>query len=111
LTVNVAPPIETVPERATPVLAAADTETLPLPVPLAPAVTVNHEAFEFAVHVHEEVDAVTVTLAVPPTAARGAADGAIVTLHGGGADCVTVTVPPATVNEPERSPPLFAETV
>ena len=112
---NVEPPIETVPVRAAPVLAAAATRTLPLPVPFPPSVIVNHEAFEVAVHVHDEADAVTATVAIPPSAGTGALDGAIVTLHtGGGAgatDWVTVTVRPAIVKEPERSLPLFAATV
>jgi hypothetical protein len=111
LTVNVRPPIDAVPVRATPVLAAADTVTLPLPVPLAPAVIVSHDALEVAVHAHDEADAVTATAAVPPSAAMVALDGEIVKLHGAGAACVTVTVRPATVKVPERSLPAFAATV
>jgi hypothetical protein len=82
LTVKVWPPIDTVPLRAAPALAAADTVTLPLPVPLEPAVIVSHEAFDDAVHAHDDVDAVTATVAVPPSAPTEALEGAIVKVHG-----------------------------
>jgi hypothetical protein len=111
LTVNVRPPIDTVPLRAGPVLAAAATVTLPFPVPLAPALIVSHGALDVAVHAHDEADAVTATVPLPPSAAIVALAGAMVKLHAAGAACVTVTGRPATVNVLERSPPVFAATV
>jgi hypothetical protein len=113
LTVNVCPPIVTVPLRAAPLFAAAATVTLPLPVPLAPAGTVSHGAFAVAVHAHEDADAVTATVAVPASAASVALGGAMLNVQGAGgaALCVIVTVRPATVSVVDRSPPLFAATV
>ncbi|HKB13058.1 MAG TPA: hypothetical protein VKD69_20480 [Vicinamibacterales bacterium] len=110
---NVRPAIVAVPERAAPLFAAAATVTLPLPAPLAPAVMFNHDAFAVAVHAHVVADAVTVTVALPPSAPIAALGGAIEKLHGGGgaAACVIVTERPATVSVPERSAALLAATV
>jgi hypothetical protein len=67
--VNVCPAIVTVPLRASAVLAANDSETVPLPVPLAPDAIVTHAALDAAVQAHVDADAVTVTDPLPPDAA------------------------------------------
>jgi hypothetical protein len=68
VTVNVWPPIVSVPVRAAPVFAAALNVTDPLPVPAAPAVIVIHVALLVAVHAHAAC-VVTATFPVPPPAA------------------------------------------
>ena len=69
-TVNVWPPMVSVPLRAFPVFAAMVNDTLPLLVPLAPAVIVSHDALLTAVHAHPD-PAVTATV-VPAPAPAGA---------------------------------------
>ena len=68
-TVNVWPPIVSVPLRALPVFAAAVKATVPLPVPDAPLVTVSHGALAVAVHVQLPADAVTAIVPAPPLSA------------------------------------------
>jgi hypothetical protein len=65
LTVNVLPPIVSVPERAEPELAATEYPTVPLPLPLAPLVTVSQAALLVAVQ-EQPGGATTPTLPVPP---------------------------------------------
>ena len=75
--VNVWAAIVTVPVRAAPVFAAADTATVPLPVPEPPLVIVIHDgASDIAVHV-QAGPAVTITEAGPPPAATAVDVGAI----------------------------------
>jgi hypothetical protein len=76
VTVNVLPPIVSVPLTGDVVVfAAAENPTVPLPDPDAPEVTVSQLALlELAVHAHP-AGAVTPTLPVPPAA---------------GSDCVVV---------------------
>jgi hypothetical protein len=74
--VNVWPVIVTVPVRAAPVFAAADTATVPLPVPDPPLVTVIHVTFGVAVHV-QAGPVVTVVDAGPPLAGTDCNEGAI----------------------------------
>jgi len=69
-TVNVCPPMVSVPVRAAaPVLAAMVNVTVPFPVPDAPPVSVSQPAFAVAVHVHVVADAVTATEPEPPVSA------------------------------------------
>jgi hypothetical protein len=113
-TVNVCPAMVTVPLRATGSgFASAATVTVPLPVPLDPPGIVSHATLVDALQLHEAADAVTVTVAFPASGPRLAFDGAIVNVHGGGgvADCVIVSVRPATVSVPDRSAPPLAATV
>jgi hypothetical protein len=65
-TVNVCPPIVSVPLRAVPVFAATVNATVPLPVPEEPPVIVNHGTLATAVHPQEPADAVTVPEPDPP---------------------------------------------
>jgi hypothetical protein len=67
LTVNVLPPIVSVPLRAVDAFAAALNATDPLPLPDAPDVTVNQVSLLVAVQA-QPVAAVTATVPVPPVA-------------------------------------------
>ena len=59
-------------------------------MPVVPEVIVSHAALEVALHVQEEPLVVTVTLPLPPVAAKLAVAGvSAVTAHSA-ADCVTV---------------------
>jgi hypothetical protein len=69
VTLNVAPAIVRVPERAMPVLAATLNDTGPGPVPVSPPVTDIHAALLAAVQA-QPAPAVTVLLPVPPAAAK-----------------------------------------
>jgi hypothetical protein len=68
-TVNVWPPMVSVPVRAAPVFAAMVNVTVPFPVPDAPPVTVSQAALAVAVQVHVLADAVTATEPAPPVSA------------------------------------------
>ena len=72
VTVNVLPPMVSVPVRLAPVLAAAEKVTTPLVVPLAPDVTVSHDG-ALLTAVHEQAPPVTVT----PTDDAPPATGAV----------------------------------
>jgi hypothetical protein len=89
--------------------------TVPLPVPLDAPGIVSHGALDVATHAHVGVEAVTVTVPVPPSAVTFAVVGEMVNVHDGGGggvpDCVTVTVRPASVTVADRSAPLLAATV
>jgi len=110
VTVNVWPPIVSVPVRSGPAFAPALNSTLPLPVPLAPAVIVSHGSFLVAVHV-QPAGAVTAIGGVdgPPAAGTVRLVGLIVTAQP--PDCVTVNVWPPIVNVPVRSGPALAATL
>jgi hypothetical protein len=70
VTVNVCPPIVSVPDREVIVLlAAALNPTVPPPVPLAPDVTDSHPALLAAVHGHA-VPVASVTVPLPPDVER-----------------------------------------
>ena len=56
-----------VPERASPVLAVTEYETVPLPVPLAPPVTVSHDG-SLLVALQEQVVMFVVTVSLPAAA-------------------------------------------
>jgi len=104
-----------VPLRAAPLFAAAVTVTLPLPVPLAGPVIVSHGAFDVALHEHVApvaLVAVIAVVALPPSGGALPLAGEIANVHGGGgAVCVIVSVRPATVMFPDRSPPPLAATL
>ena len=114
---NVCPAIVIVPVRAAPVFAGTLKPTDPLPVPLAPLVTAIQSALLAAVHVQLLLDAVTVTVAVPPADVKACDARSSVNVHGGGgggaggAACETVNVLPAAVIVPVRAAPVFAATV
>jgi hypothetical protein len=111
-TVNVCPPIVSVPVLAAPVFAAAANATVPLPVPDAPPVSVSHGALAVAVHAQVPADAVTATEPEPPVSATLCPVGEIVNVQGaGGAACVTVNVFPAAVIVALRALPMLAATV
>jgi hypothetical protein len=100
-TVNVLPPIDTVPVReVVAVFAATVYEKVPLPVPVAPAVIVIQASLLVADQPHP-ADALTVTMLEPP-------DAAVVVDVGESADtqgtpaCVTVNVWPPIVIVPVR---------
>ena len=82
VTVNVCPPMVSVPVRLfTLVFAATLYVTVPLPVVDAPAVIVSHDALLVAVHVKSDALAVTATvLPVAPAAAAVSVVGPSVTL-------------------------------
>jgi len=66
-----------------------------------------------AVHAHVELDAVTLTVPLPPVASKAWLVGEIEKVHGGGGGggapgCVTVTPMPAIVSPPLRSPAVLA---
>jgi hypothetical protein len=67
VTVNVCPPIVSVPVRDDPLLAAIVKLTVPLPLPVGPAVIVSQLTPGAAVHA-QPLPAVTVTDPVPPLA-------------------------------------------
>jgi len=78
VTLNVLPPIVSVPVRDSELaFAAALNETEPLPDPDGPAVTVNHVSLLTADHAHP-VGAVTVIVPVPPPATTDCDVGEIV---------------------------------
>jgi hypothetical protein len=77
VTVNVWPPIVSVPVRCAPVLAAAAYVTVPPPVPPAPPVTVSHDALLAAVHAHAAAVVTAIAVPAPPVDARVALDGAM----------------------------------
>ena len=74
--VNVWSAIVTVPVRAAPVFAAADTATVPLPVPEPPLVIVIHGSFGVAIHTQAGPVVITVE-AGPPPAGTDCDDGAM----------------------------------
>ena len=107
-TVNVRPAIVSDPERDGPVVDAAVNRTVPFPVPLSPEEIVSHGALLVAVHAQPGA-AVTATLPLPPPEATDWVSGAIAYVQP--CDCVTVTVCPAIVSEPERDGPGVAATL
>jgi hypothetical protein len=68
-TVNVWPPIVSVPLRTAPVLAAAVNATAPFPVPDAPLPIVSQGTFATAAQAQVPADAVTATEPEPPVSA------------------------------------------
>ncbi len=101
VTVNVCPPIVSVPVRALVVeFAAIVKEAVPFPEPLAPAVTVIHPTLLTAVHA-QPVTAVIVADPVAPLAATDCDEGEIVGVQGAPAS-FTVNVLPAIVSVPLR---------
>ena len=76
VTVNVCPPIVSVPVRAAPLFAATVNETVVLPLPDVLLEMLIQSAFDFAVHVQPPFVA-SATLPFPPAAANDALDGAI----------------------------------
>jgi len=84
VTVNVCPPIVSVPVRSLPGLSAASNVTVPFPVPDVPFVTLSHGALAVAVHVHEAADAVTVIEPEPPCFLKSCLFGEIEIVQGGG---------------------------
>jgi hypothetical protein len=98
VTVNVLPPIVSVPVRCVvTVFTATSNVTEPFPLPLAPAVTVIHAALLVAVQAHP-VAAVTVTAApVAPVAATFDEAAESVGAQGAAA-CVTPNVLPPIVS-------------
>ena len=112
VTVTVRPAMVSVPDRGDVAwFCATLSDTLPFPVPLPPLATAIHVTLLVAVHVHVLPD-VTVTVAVPPVSAAEIAVGDTVYEQLAGADCVTVTVCPATVSVPVREAvDVFASTV
>jgi hypothetical protein len=105
-TVNVCPPIVSVPARVVPLgFAAALKLTAPLPLPEAPAVMVSQLWLLLtAVHEHPVGD-VTVVDPVPPAAMTDCDAGVRPTVHGAAA-WFTVNVWPAMVSVPARVVPL-----
>jgi hypothetical protein len=103
LTVNVRPAIVTVPDRPGPLVDAIARFTVPLPEPLAPDETVIHETLLFAVHA-QPPPAVTVTAVFPPDAGSDRVSGAMANEQP--LPCVSVTLWPATVTEPDRPGPV-----
>lgn len=64
-------------ERVAEALAATEYSIVPLaPVPLAPEVIVSQDALETAVHEHDGLLVVTVTLPLPPDGSKFAEAGA-----------------------------------
>jgi hypothetical protein len=106
--VNVRPPIVSVPDRAGPVLAAAENSTRPSPVPFAPAVIASQPALLVAVHA-QPPGAVTFTLPFPPAAGTFWLVAESETEHP--FPCCTVNVCPPAVMAPLRAGPEFAATV
>ncbi len=110
-TVNVTPPIETVPVRAAAMVFAATVyESVPLPVPVPPAVTVIHASLLIAVQ-PQPVGALTVTTLDVP-------DDVVDTDAGETPEtqltpaCVTVNVWPPIVSVPVREVvPVLAATL
>jgi hypothetical protein len=102
-TVNVWPPMVSVPVRADVFgLAAALNATVPFPLPLAPLVTVNHDVLLLTpVHAHPAGD-VTAVDPVPPPATTDWLVGEIANVHDAAA-WVTVNVRPAMVRVPVRT--------
>jgi len=99
----------TAPDRAAPLLAAAETVTVPLPVPEAPPVIVRNPALVDAVQLQPEPCVlVTVNVAVPPLAPTVAVAGVTLNTQDVVDGCVTVTVCPAMVSAPDRAAPLLA---
>ena len=77
MTLNVCPPIVSVPVRAAaPLFAATVNDTVVLPLPDAPLEMLIQSTFDLAVHVQPPFVA-SATLPVPPAAANEALDGAI----------------------------------
>jgi hypothetical protein len=111
VTVNVAPPIVSVPVRIDATAFAVTLKpTVPLPEPVAPLVTVIQDALLAAVHA-QPVATLTVLLPVPAEAVNdwleGDIDGEQVA-----AACVTVNVAPAIVSVPVRlDATVFAATL
>ncbi len=103
--VNVCPPALMVPVREGPAFCATLKLTLPLPERAPVWLTVIHAAFDTALQVQDEAEAVTANVPVPPGAAIVWLDGDTVNEHGAGsaADCVTVNVWPAIVTVPARA--------
>ena len=109
-TVNSSPAIVTVPERASPSLAATEYSTVPSPLPPVSPVSVIHSALETAVHSQEPKLAPTATLPSPPAAANAAVAGSIVNTHSARA-CSTVNVCPAIVIVPALASPSLVATL
>ncbi len=106
VTVNVLPPMVSVPVRAVdPPLAAALNVTVPAPEPDAPPVTVSHASLLIAAHAHD-AEVVTVIEPVPPVAATDCDVGEIVYVQPVPA-CVTGMVrPPAVIVAVLLAPPF-----
>lgn len=91
--VKVWPPTAIVALRARPGFASTLYATEPLPLPDAPLVTINHDAFDSALHAQVPADALTANDPDVAVSATFCDVGAIVNVHGGGAGaaaCVTV---------------------
>jgi len=109
VTVTVSPAIVRVPVRVPcPPNPGTVNVTLPLPLPLAPLVTVMKDALLTAVHAHA-LDAVTVTVAVPPISPNVTEVGDRAYVHATAA-WFTETVWPAMVSVPARADPVLAAT-
>ncbi|MFN7919502.1 MAG: hypothetical protein U0Q16_05360 [Bryobacteraceae bacterium] len=104
LTVKVCPPIERVPDREAPAVAATLNATVPAPFPLAPPVTVIHEALLVADHPHPAA-ADTFTEPDPPVAGT-LADPAL-NEYEHPEPSFTVNVCPAIVIVPDREGPAL----
>jgi hypothetical protein len=109
LTVNVWPPIVTVPVRATPVLVATLYVAVPSPVP-APDVIVIHAAFEVATQLQPGPAVTAIVPLVAADVVRSTATGEMVIVHGAPA-WVTLKVCPAIVIVPLRDEPVLAATL
>ena len=111
LTVNVWPPMVSVPVRATPVLAVTPYVTTPSPVPLAPDVIEIQSAFAVATQLQP---ALAVTFTVPLVAAdvvRSTEAGEMVNVQGAPA-CVRVNVcPPIVIVALRDDVPVLASTL
>jgi hypothetical protein len=107
-TVNVRPPIVSVPERWGPPFAAAVNPTVPLPVPAAPDEIESQLTSLVAVQLHPP-PAVTLTVPFPPlTGASNVVDAREIEQP---LPCVTVNVRPAAVIAPLRDGPVFLAAV
>ena len=106
MTVSVRPAIVNVPTRSTELeLRDAAKVTVPFPVPVEPPLIVSHETVLAAVQLQSD-PVVTVVVEVSPAPASVRAVGETLYVHAAGAppSCVAVTVRPATVRVPVRSP-------
>lgn len=110
LTVNVCPPIVSVPVRAAPLFGATENATAALPLPDVLLEIVIQSAFDFAVHA-QPVLVASARLPPPPADANDAVEGAIAYAHEMPA-CATEKVRPAIVSDPCRGAmAAFAATV
>ena len=108
VTVTVCPATVSVPERAGPVVAATENETVPAPLPPPPDAIVSHGASLLAVHA-QPAPVATVTVRVPPAGSAEWLSGATSKVQP--ADCVTLKICPATLSVPARGGPDVGATV